>query len=419
MQPSQIPPSQNSAAYWGEIWMIALQALRAHKVRAMLAMLGVVIGTGCIVLVVTVALTGQRYIIGQIEGVGANLIYANLVDPGEAGSVSLADQIGPADLAAVKDDMPQMVTQAAGATSLQMTVDADGAERDISLVGVTSGFREIRNLALLRGRYFDSDEMQSRSKVCLLTQQLAGRMFPFGDPIGRDVRVGEFHFTVIGVFRERVATFGQTEITRESVLVPFSLLQYYTGTEYFNTLYVRADNPEDVPTVTSRISHILATRHRSGAEYHVQNLTAILDMARSVALALTIVLILIALIALTISGIGIMNIMLVTVSERTREIGIRMAIGARRKAILYQFLMEALVISGGGALAGIAIGVLIPISLNLLINFIPDAGDITIPVSWVSVILAFIVSCSTGLIFGYIPASRASRLQPTQSLHYE
>jgi putative ABC transport system permease protein len=221
------------------------------------------------------------------------------------------------------------------------------------------------------------------------------------------------------VFRESVATFGQTEITRESVLVPFSLLQYYTGTEYFSTLYVRADNPEDVPNVTSRISQILAARHRSGAEYHVQNLTAILDMARSVALALTIVLILIALIALTISGIGIMNIMLVTVSERTREIGIRMAIGARRKAILYQFLMEALVISGGGALAGIAIGVLVPISLNLLINFIPDAGGITIPVSWVSVILAFIVSCSTGLIFGYIPASRASRLQPTQSLHYE
>ena len=418
MQTSQIQPSQNSAAYWGEIWMIALQALRAHKVRAMLAMLGVVIGTGCIVLVVTVALTGQRYIIGQIEGVGANLIYANLVDPGEAGSVSLADQIGPADLAAVKEDMPQMVTQAAGATSLQMTVDAGGQERDISLVGVTSGFREIRNLALLRGRYFDSDEMQSRSKVCLLTQPLAQRMF-FDDPIGRDVRVGEFHFTVIGVFRERVATFGQTEITRESVLVPFSLLQYYTGTEYFSTLYVRADNPEDVPSVTSRISQILAARHRSGALYHVENLTAILDMARSVALALTIVLILIALIALTISGIGIMNIMLVTVSERTREIGIRMAIGARRKAILYQFLMEALVISGGGALAGIAIGVLIPISLNLLINFIPDVGDITIPVSWVSVILAFIVSCSTGLIFGYIPASRASRLQPTQSLHYE
>jgi putative ABC transport system permease protein len=130
-------------------------------------------------------------------------------------------------------------------------------------------------------------------------------------------------------------------------------------------------------------------------------------------------LVLIALIALTISGIGIMNIMLVTVTERTREIGVRMAIGARRSAILYQFLIEALVISGGGAIVGILIAVLIPAFLNFLIGFFPEVGDINIPVSWASVLLAFVVSCSTGLIFGYLPASRASKLHPTESLRYE
>jgi putative ABC transport system permease protein len=411
--------AQATSVCWGETWALALQALRAHKVRAGLAMLGVIIGTGCIVLVVTVAMAGKRYIIGQIEGVGANLVYANLVNTGEPGSFNLADQLNPDDLAAIKQALPQMVAQAAGANSVPLTVDVNGQQRDVNLVGVTEEFRQIRNLEVTRGRYFDSDDAQLRSKVCLLTQQLAARMFPFDDPIGRNVRVGEISFIVIGVFEERVATFGETEITRESVLVPFPLLQYYTGNAYFSTLYIRADRPEDVPEVTSQIAQIIAARHRSGSHYRVQNLTAILEVARSVATALTAFLILIALIALTISGIGIMNIMLVTVTERTREIGVRMAIGARRHAILYQFLIEALVISGGGAIVGILIAVSIPTLLNFLIGFFPDVGDVNIPVSWVSVVLAFVVSCSTGLIFGYLPANRASKLHPTESLRYE
>jgi len=411
--------AQRTSVCWGETWALALQALRAHKVRAGLAMLGVIIGTGCIVLVVTVAMAGKRYIIGQIEGVGANLVYANLVNTGEPGSFNLTDQLNPDDLAAIKQALPQMVAQAAGANSVPLSVDVNGQQRDVNLVGVTEEFRQIRNLEVTRGRYFDSDDAQSRSKVCLLTQQLAARMFSFDDPIGKNVRVGELSFIVIGVFQERVATFGETEITRESVLVPFPLLQYYTGNAYFSTLYIRADQPEDVPEVTSQVAQIIAARHRSGSHYHVQNLTAILEVARSVATALTAFLILIALIALTISGIGIMNIMLVTVTERTREIGVRMAIGARRHAILYQFLIEALVISGGGAIVGILIAVLIPTLLNFLIGFFPDVGDVNIPVSWVSVVLAFVVSCSTGLIFGYLPANRASKLHPTESLRYE
>ena len=138
-------------------------------------------------------------------------------------------------------------------------------------------------------------------------------------------------------------------------------------------------------------------------------------------MALTVLLILVATIALTISGIGIMNIMLVTVTERTREIGIRKAIGAPRVAILYQFLMEALLISGTGALLGIAIAVTIPMMLNIVISLVPElaSAGVHIPVSWVSVVLAFLVSCSTGLLFGYLPANRAARLQPTESLRYE
>jgi putative ABC transport system permease protein len=411
--------TRNTTALWGEIFQLAMQALRANKLRSVLTMLGVVIGTASIVLVVTIALTGQHYILGQIEGVGANLVYANLVGSGEEGSSVFADRITPADRTAVQQGLPDLVDKTAGSNWLSMTMDLGGRDRVVNLVGVTDGFQQIRNLEVLRGRYFDQDDLASGSKICLLTEALAQRVTPVGDPVGRDVQVGELHFTVIGVFRERVATLGESELTRESVLIPFSLIKSYTGSDYFGTLYARADSPENVPTVTREMAEILQSRHRPGAHYRVENLSGILETARNVALGLTVVLVLVALIALAISGIGIMNIMLVTVTERTREIGIRKAIGASRDAIRYQFLMEAMVISGMGALAGILIAISIPPLLNFLISFIPDASDVSVQVSWVSVALAFIVSCSTGLLFGYLPANRAAGLQPARSLHYE
>jgi len=381
-------------------------------------MLGVVIGTASVVFVVTIALTGQRYILAQIEGVGANLVYARVAQSGET-APPLSDNLTEADREAVQQALSGTVAETAGSNWLSATMDVNGHERAVNIVGVTDGFLKIRNLEILRGRYFDSDDLASGSKVCLLTQALAQRITPVGDPVGRDVQVGELHFTVIGVLRERADVLGESEITRESVLIPFSLVQSYTGSSYFRTLYARADNPDDVPAVTRDMAEILQSRHRPGARYRVQNLSSILETARNVGMGLTVVLVLVALIALAISGIGIMNIMLVTVTERTREIGIRKAIGATRDAIRYQFLMEAVVISGLGALAGILIAVSIPLVLNFLLSFIPEASDVSVQVSWVSVALAFIVSCSTGLLFGYLPANRAAGLEPARSLHYE
>jgi putative ABC transport system permease protein len=404
--------------FWKETWGLACQALNANKIRAMLTMLGVVIGSACIVLVVTVALAGKRYIISQIEGVGANIVYAELVRTGVSQPATLADEINLGDLDATKRALPQVV-EAAGTHDLPTTVVVGGVARPVSLVGVTQGFQRIRNLVVVRGRFFDQDDTEMRSKVCLVTQDLANLVFPSEDPVGRRIRVGELDFTVIGVFRERVATFGQTEITRDSVIVPFSMVKYYTGEGYFKTFYAQADRPEDVEAVTRQVAEILKSRHRPGAEYRVENLTGILETAHRIALALTVVLLLIAFIALAISGIGIMNIMLVTVTERTREIGIRKAVGAPRNAILYQFLTEAILISGTGAVIGILIAVSIPLLAQALLQLLPLPGPITIPVSWLSVLVAFVVSCATGLIFGYLPANRAARLQPTESLRYE
>lgn len=402
---------------WEETWNLAVDSLRANKLRAGLTMLGVVIGSACIVLVVTVALAGKRFIIGQIEAVGSNIVYASLVSS-NGQTVSMADQISMGDLEAIRRGIPQVV-QVAGTHDIQMNVTTASVARPVSLVGVTTGFQQIRNLIIARGRYFDDGDFLASSKVCLLTEHLAQAAFPYDNPIGREIHVGNLDFTVIGVFRERVQTFGQTEITTDSVLVPFPLIQYYTGQSYIKTLYAQADNPEEVDPVTQGVSEILKSRHRADAAYSVQNLSSILETARHISLALTIVLLLIAMIALVISGIGIMNIMLVSVTERTREIGIRKAVGARHDEILYQFLMEATIISGVGALIGIVIAVLIPFVVTAIINLFPVPAGIEVPISWPSVILAFVVSCATGILFGYLPASKAAGLQPVESLHYE
>jgi putative ABC transport system permease protein len=403
---------------WEETWNLALDSLRANKLRAGLTMLGVVIGSACIVLVVTVALAGKRFIIGQIEAVGSNIVYASLVSTNIGQSISAGDQISMNDLEAIRRGIPQVV-EVAGTHDLQWNVTTSSGTRTVSLVGVTQGFQQIRNLMVFRGRYFDDGDFLASSKVCLLTEHLAQAAFPYDDPVGRNIHVGDLEFTVIGVFRERVQTFGQTEITTDSVLVPFPLIQYYTGQSYIKTFYAQADNPEDVDLVTSEVSDILKSRHRADATYSVQNLSSILETARHISLALTIVLLLIAGIALVISGIGIMNIMLVSVTERTREIGIRKAVGARRDEILYQFLTEAGIISGFGAIVGIVIAILVPFVVTAIIRLFPVPAGIEIPISWPSVILAFVVSSATGVLFGYLPASKAAALQPVESLHYE
>jgi putative ABC transport system permease protein len=396
-----------------ETWQAALNALQANKLKASLTTLGVVIGTASIVLVVTVALTGKRYIIAQIEGVGANLVYAERVRSGPEQLAALVDEITPTDLDAVRASIPEVV-EVAGTRDIPATVVVQGVERPMRLVGVTEGSQRIRNLAVLEGRFLDADDMATRAKVCLLTRDLAALIFPDGNPIGHLVRVGELRFTVIGVFEERVATFGQSEIQRESVIIAFPLLKYYAGTEFVRVLYAQASRPEDVPSVTHQVEAVMRTRHRAAASYRVENLTSLLIAAQRISLALTIILVIVAFVALVISGIGIMNIMLVTVTERTSEIGLRKAVGAPRRKILGQFLLEAALMSGAGAVAGILVAVALSLAVQPLLPRL-----LTVPISGVSIVLAFAVSCGTGLLFGYLPASRAADLQPTEALRHE
>jgi len=395
-----------------ETFTVALEALRSNKLRAVLTSLGVIIGSASIVLVVTVALTGKKFVLQQIEATGSNLVWVETIkSPGKA--QPLSHELTLEDMEIVRGSVPQVV-QVAGTSDMQMSVVAKGVERSVTLLGVTEGYQEIRRLIILRGRYFDSTDMERRDKVCLITRQLAARLFGQENPLGRTVRMGELTFSVIGVFVERAETFGLSDIQDESVIIPFGLMKYYSGANVIRVLDAQAATATDVPSVERQVRQILKSRHPPEAEYNVQTLTVILDAARKISLALTVVLIVIAFIALLISGIGIMNIMLVTVKERTREIGIRKAIGAAHREILYQFLIEAFLISGGGAVLGILIGIAIPVGVQF---FLP--GNLRVPVSGTSVVLAFVVSCTTGLFFGYLPASQAAKMQPIESLRYE
>jgi putative ABC transport system permease protein len=402
---------------WIEIWHLALESLRANKLRAALTMLGVVIGSSCIVLVVTVTLTGTRYINSLIEAIGSNVVHASLEQDSTSTNIALADQISLGDMEAVRQNIPQVV-RVAGTNDFSMTVIAGGKTIPVAMIGVTPEFEAIRQLIVMPGRFFDDDDFASVSKVCVISEHLAQETMN-GNPIGKTLHIGELEFTVIGVFREQQSTFGESEIRDDSVLVPFPLIRYYTGEQSIITLYAQADTPDDVPLVTSRVAEILRSRHRPEVTYAVGDLTSILETVHKISFAMAMVLLFVAALALLISGIGIMNIMLVSVTERTREIGIRKAVGARHNEILWQFLLEATLISGIGATAGVGIAVLMRFAVLTALRVFQVPTQLDIPISALSVASAFTVSCATGILFGYLPANKAARLQPVESLRQE
>ena len=391
----------------------AYDALRANKVRTALTALGMVIGTASVILVSTIALTSRDYVLGQIEGVGSNMMYVyHEGGPSVTGTSSVSDAVTVDDLAAVRVNVPHL--RAAAAIILgQSPLVLEHRQRDIRLIGTDPDFRIIRNLKVLSGRFFDAEDDRLRNKVGLVTVPLAQALFPNGWVEGKKIKVRGLEFTIIGIFKEGAETFGQSEITRETIMLPISVMTILTGSRAVDQIYATATAGSYVPEATQEMLEVIRSRHRPDAVYRAENLTEILAAAGNIALALTVVLLLISAIALIISGIGIMNIMLVTVTERTREIGLRMALGASRRAIRRQFLTEALFISIGGGVIGILVGAGIPLSVQFL------ADGLRIPVSPISISIAFLVSCMVGVIFGIIPAERASKLNPTEALRYE
>jgi putative ABC transport system permease protein len=397
-----------------DLLTFSLHALSANRFRTFLTALGLVIGNASVILVVTISLTSEELILDQIRAIGSNMVYAQYEAGTNTSAPVSADFVKFADVEAVRKQFADRIIAATGVMVNYDRIRLDGKDQDIAVIGSDDQYIRVRNLVLLSGRFMDAGEVLYRQKVAMITEKLARRMFGSQvNSIGQTIKIRDLQFTVIGTFKEKTESFGLSELAAETVLIPITVMRYYVPTERIDPMYVQAISPEEVEPLTRDIQTLLESRHRPGARYKVENLGSILGAAKSISLILRIVLVFISAIALLISGIGIMNIMLVTVTERTREIGIRMSIGASRRAVMQQFLIEAVLISVSGGLVGILIGISIPITAQYF------AEGIDIPIAPLSVIVAFAVSVGVGLGFGLLPASRASRLNPTEALRYE
>lgn len=394
---------------WMECFRLALAALKADKTKAFLTTLSVLIGSASLVLVLTIAGTGKKYIVSRIEGIGANLAYATVNRNGS--TVIQQDELTLGDLDAIRNSLP-MVTAAAGTYDAPVDFQISGRPRHARLVGATRDFLKIRNLQITSGRYFDEEDIRSGGKVCLVTDPIAERNPTLA--LGDMLRIDQFRCTVIGTFTEGVPTFGQSEIQAESILMPYPIAKLVTGEAFLQVIYAQAESSADVPNVTQEMKRLLQSRHRREARYDVENLSALLETAGDISLAMTAVLLAIGLVTLTVGGTGIMNIMLANIAERKQEIGLRKALGARSSEIRLQFLLEAVFISSTGSIAGAAFAVALVASATV---FVKDFVNLNI--SWTAVAFALIVSSAVGLLFGYQPASRAASLHPVEALRTE
>lgn len=397
-----------------EALRFSIHALRSNKIRTLLTALGLVIGNASVILVVTISLTSRDYILEQIRGIGSNLISAYYEAGSNTAAKVEADFVKMADVEAVREQLGDRIVAATGVIANYDRMMIEGREADVAVIGSDDHYPRVRNLVILAGRFMDSTDVALRNKVAMLTERLARRLYGSQQAaVGQVLKVHGLQFTVIGTFKEKTETFGLSELSSETMLIPVTVIRYFAQTERVDPMYVQVRRSDDVEAAAQVVQGILEARHRPGARYRVQTLTAILDTANQIAMVLTLVLVMVSAIALVISGIGIMNIMLVTVTERTREIGIRMSIGAARSEILRQFLMEAVIISLGGGMVGILFGLAGPLAVRFLVP------GIDVPISPVSIVVAFAVSFVVGLVFGILPANRAARLNPTEALRYE
>jgi putative ABC transport system permease protein len=398
---------------FSEILSIAVDSFRTAKARFLLTALGMVIGTASLIIVVTIGLTGKQYVMNQIQAIGANLIYA-YYEAGSNGSQNGgSDFLTVEDMRAVQQEVPGIQAASPMAEIHDRIGVGGGKERDILVLGVSPQYSTVRNLEVLAGRFFDEEDSMARGHVAVVTQQFAQRVYG-GQEAAKDknIKIKGLPFVIIGTFRERVETFGQSEIAGDTVLIPYNVARYFTGNDSVKQLFFSVSDAGDVPHATETIKQILQARHKPQSVYRVENLTQLLQVAARAANGLSIMLLGISLLVLIVSGVGIMNIMLANVRTRIREIGIRKAIGATSREIRLQFLAEAVLISVSGGIVGTILGLAVPFSARFLTEY-------RIPISGLSAIIAIFVAILVGVIFGTVPATRAAQLDPVDALHYE
>jgi putative ABC transport system permease protein len=400
---------------------IAFRALRVNKMRSALTMLGIIIGVGAVIAMIAVGSGASARIASQISSIGSNLL---IILPGTttAGGVRMGMGTQPTlsmgDAEAIQRECPA-VADVAPTHGGVVQVISGHQNWSTGATGTTPGFFRVRDWDVVSGRFFTDQDVKSATKVALLGQTVVDNLFGDQNPVGQTIRIKNVPFSVIGVL-DRKGQSPQGQDQDDAIYIPITTAQKKLfGTQFpgmVRIIMVRAKSTTDLPSAERQITDLLRQRHRIGPkqdnDFTVRNLTQVMQAAEQSSKVMTLLLGAIASVSLLVGGIGIMNIMLVSVTERTREIGIRMAIGAKTWDIRLQFLIEALALSLMGGVLGIIIGV----SASMIIS--SASGWPTI-VSPLSIVLAFGFSGIVGIFFGFYPAYKASLLNPIDALRYE
>jgi putative ABC transport system permease protein len=400
---------------------ISLRALRVNKMRSALTMLGIIIGVGAVITMLAVGTGARERISEQMASIGSNLL---IVMPGSSTSGGL--RMGSGTQSTLTQDDAEAIARECPAVS-DVAPAFNGAAQVVygnqnwstGILGTTPGILPVRDWSLTSGRTFTEQDVRNAAKVCLLGQTIVDNLFGNMDPVGQIIRIKKVPFTVIGVLAKK----GQTDHGQDqddTILVPLTTAQKKIfGTPFVGmvrAITVKAKSAEDLAAAEVQINELLSQRHRIGPrqdkDFTVRNLTQMMEAREQATQVMGLLLAAIASVSLLVGGIGIMNIMLVSVTERTREIGIRMSVGAKSWDIRLQFIIEALTLSLIGGVIGIVLGVSGSKILSVL------AGWATV-VSPLSVLLSFSFSGLVGLFFGFYPAYKASLLNPIDALHYE
>ncbi len=409
---------------------VALEALVANRLRAVLTMLGIVIGVGAVITLMAVGQGSQKAVTERIQGLGTNLIF---VRPGSQSQGGVQQGAGTAqtltreDAEAIAGAVPQ-VSLVAPEFAVPLQLIAGGQNTFTRVLGVTPDYATVLNLTVGEGDFISQDEVDRRARSVVLGAAIAERLFGDSSPVGQQIRFGFGRLvttgTVIGVLERKGGDSGQSLDDRAFMPISTAQSQIQSSrgarnTSRVNQITVQVVDKKDIDAVKDGIDQLLRERHQVATpDYIIESQEDIQAAINEVSQTMTVLLGSIAGISLIVGGIGIMNIMLVSVTERTREIGIRKAVGARRGDILMQFLTEALTVTILGGLIGIAAG----LGAAHLMNGKDIAGlgsNVQTVVSWTSVVVAFAVSAAIGVFFGLYPAQRAARLNPIQALRYE
>ena len=399
--------------------LIALRALQRNKLRAFLTMLGIIMGVGSVIAMVAIGQGSKQSIHDSLSNMGSNMITvmpASNLNGGVKISGSSFQTLTDKDIIALKRE-GQYITDVSPSVTAKGQAIIGALNWPTSMQGVDPAYLDIRKLTLKDGIAFTEQDVETSAKVCLIGQTVIDNLFPNGEnPIGKVIRFGNIPFQIIGILNPKGQNaFGQDQ--DDILIAPYTTVQKrILATIYYQNIYASAVNEQVTNQAVAEITSILRESHRltdsEDNDFQVRTQEELINTLSSTSGLLTVLLTVIAGISLVIGGIGIMNIMYVSVTERTREIGLRMSIGARGKDILLQFLAEAVLISITGGVIGVCLGILSCRLVTLIL------GWPTI-ISESSVVLSFVVCALTGIFFGYYPAQKASRLDPLEALRYE